>query len=202
MNDPRELYFNGQFIGEVPNTGDYTKDTEATIALMKAKGVHREITPEQAIFRQAVSFATTAAYLHKRDLATAPWNAMSIVPFVVNAAFALELYLKTANLLFGEQARGHDLLDLFDALPISARDTIFANFAKSTWPCDIADMVAFRSAIERLRHAFVQWRYLHESNRAAEIRFPELIFLMEVLHETCRSDIRLQASTSDAASPG
>jgi hypothetical protein len=130
MSDPRKLYVDGQFIGEVPVTGDNQKDAQAAIALMRAKGVYRETSPEQAIFRQAVSFATTASYLYKRDLATKPWNGMSVAPFVVNAAFALELYLKTLSILQGNELRGHDLLELFDALPHGAHKALSANFGK------------------------------------------------------------------------
>jgi HEPN domain-containing protein len=191
MKEPRKIFVDGQFIGEVPITDDNQKDMEAAIALMRAKGVYRQTTPEQAIFRQAVSFATTASYLHKNDLADVPRNGMSVVPFVVNSAFALELYLKALSLLYGTELRGHDLLDLFDALPAEAKEALRQNFGKTAWPCGITEIAAFRAEIERVRHAFVEWRYLHERNRASEIRFVELIFVMNVLHDTCRTDRRL-----------
>jgi hypothetical protein len=194
MTEPRKIFVDGQFIGEVPNTGDNQKDVEAMAALMRAKGVHRTVTPDQAIFRQAVSFATTASYLYKKDLAAWPRNPMSVVPFVVNSAFALELYLKTLSLLYGKEQRGHDLLELFDELPADATDALRRNFDKTTFSCGITETAAFRAEIERVRHAFVEWRYLHERNRAGEIRFPELIFVMNVLHDTCRADFRLQPS--------
>jgi len=191
MADMKQLFVNGKYVGDYESTGDIESDGEAAIALMRAKGIYQETTPEQAIFRQAVSFATTSSYLYKSDLTTVPRNGMSVAPFVVNAAFALELYLKTVGLLYGNELRGHDLLELFDALPPAAHEALVSNFAKSTWPCAIADIAAFRAEIERLRHAFIQWRYLHERNRAGEIRFVEMIFVMEVLHETCRADHRL-----------
>jgi hypothetical protein len=193
MKEPRKIYVDGQLIGEVPTTDDNQKDMEAAIALMREKGVYRETTREQAIFGQAVAFATTSAYLHKRDLAAVPRNGVIVVPFVVNAAFALELYLKTLALLHGDDLRGHDLLELFDALPTAAHQALLSNFAKSKWPFGITELVVFRAEIERLRHSFVEWRYLHEKSRAGEIRFGELIFVMEVLHETCRADTRLNA---------
>ncbi len=196
MKEPRKIYVDGQFIGEVPTTDDNQKDMEAAIALMREKGVYRETSREQAIFRQALAFATTSAYLHRTDLATVPRNGVSVVPFVVNAAFALELYLKTLALLHGNDVRGHDLLELFDALPTAAHQALLSNFANSKWPCGITDMVVFRAEIERLRHSFVEWRYLHEKSRTGEVRFGELIFVMEVLHETCRADTRLRAQSA------
>jgi len=194
MTEMKQLFVNGKYVGEYESSGDAEGDREAAIAFMRAKGIYQETTPEQAIFRQAVSFATTASYLYTRDLTTVPRNGMSVAPFVVNAAFALELYLKTVGLLHNNELRGHDLLELFDALPSAAHEALFSNFGKSKWLCGIADMIAFRAEIERLRHAFIQWRYLHERNRAGEIRFVEMIFVMEVLHETCRADSRLNTN--------
>jgi len=55
----------------------------------------------------------------------------------------------------------------------------------------LGEMVAFRKEIERLRNSFLEWRYLHERNRASEIRFAEMIFVMEVLDITCRAHDKL-----------
>jgi hypothetical protein len=52
-------------------------------------------------------------------------------------------------------------------------------------------VVAFRKEIERLRSAFLEWRYLHERKKASEIRFAEMIFVMEVLDITCRAHDKL-----------
>ena len=147
-------------------TDNLEKEHEAAIALLREKGLYQETTREQAIFRQALSFATTASYLYQRDLTVVPRNGMSVAPFVVNATFALELYLKTLGLLHDNELRGHDLLSLFDALPSVAHQTLLSNFAKSTSQCGITEMVAFRKEIERLRSAFLEWRYLHETQES------------------------------------
>ncbi len=191
MTETKKLYLDGEYVGEYVATGDLEKEREAAIALLREKGLYQVTTPEQAIFRQALSFATTASYLYQRDLTVVPRNGMSVAPFVVNATFALELYLKTLGLLHNTVLRGHDLLSLFDALPPAAHQALFQNFAKSTWQCGITEMVAFRKEIERLRNSFLEWRYLHERNRASEIRFAEMIFVMEVLDITCRAHDKL-----------
>jgi hypothetical protein len=49
MNEPRKFFLDGQFIGEVPNTGHTQKDVEAMSALMRAKSIHRTVTPDQDI---------------------------------------------------------------------------------------------------------------------------------------------------------
>ncbi len=191
MTETKKLYLDGKFVGEYVATDNLEKEHEAAIALLREKGLYQETTREQAIFRQALSFATTASYLYQRDLTVVPRNGMSVAPFVVNATFALELYLKTLGLLHDNELRGHDLLSLFDALPSVAHQTLLSNFAKSTSQCGITEMVAFRKEIERLRSAFLEWRYLHERKRASEIRFAEMIFVMEVLDITCRADSKL-----------
>jgi hypothetical protein len=195
MTDTKKLYLDGKYVGEYEATGDFQRDRELAIALLREKGLYRETTPEQAIFRQAVSFATTASYLYKRDLTTVPRNGVSVAPFVVNATFALELYLKTLGQLYNRALRGHDLLDLFDALPPEAHDSLQQSFAKAQWQCGIADLVGFRKALADLRGAFVEWRYLHESGRASsEIVFAPMIFVMEVLHEACRAHEKVQSA--------
>jgi len=201
MAKMKELYFDGKLVGEYLATDDRQQELESAKNLLREKGLYNPPTLEQAIFRQAVSFATTASYLYKRDLTTKPTNGLSIAPFVVNAAFALELYLKALGHLFNKQMRGHDLLKLFDALPSEAHQALHEHFKNAKWECDITDMIGFRKALQDLRGAFVDWRYLHERvSPRAEIHFASMIFVMEVLHETCRAHEKIRGIP--AAPPG
>ena len=70
----KTVYLNGIIVGEVPATGDRDKDLEAVRQLLKDKRLHEEVTKVQAMFRQALSFSTNAAHLHRRDLLKAPRN--------------------------------------------------------------------------------------------------------------------------------
>ena len=63
MVDMKKVYLNGKLVGEHPASGDLEKDQELAIALLREKGLYHEPTLEQAMFRQALSFATTASYL-------------------------------------------------------------------------------------------------------------------------------------------
>jgi len=180
MAEMKKLYLNGKYVCEYESTGDDNKD----VSLLKEKGLYQETTPEQAIFSQALSFATTASYLYDRDLVTVPRNGMSVAPFIVNATFALELYLKALLGSYGTVLCEHDLLKLFDALPPESHDALRQNFGKAKWQCGIADIIEFRKVLAELRNAFVEWRYLHEG-RASGITFRPMIFVMEVLHEAC-----------------
>lgn len=193
MVDTKKVYLNGSLVGEYRPTGENERDQELAVAVLREKGLWTETTLEQAMFRQAVSFATTASYLYKRDLTATPRNGMSVAPFVVNSAFALELYLKTVGQLHGQTMRGHDLLDLFDDLPLDARTALHQNFAKREWQCGIVGLAEFRKVLEELRSAFVDWRYLHERKRTGPIQLKPMIFAMEVLHETCKANKKVVA---------
>ena len=122
----KTIYVNGIIVGEVGATGDLQKDLDATMKFLKDKGIHKEVTKVQAIFRQALSFASTAAHLYEKDLTKAPRNGLSLAPFVVNSAFSIELYLKTLHELGGTPVRGHELLKLYDSLPDPTRQAIFS----------------------------------------------------------------------------
>jgi hypothetical protein len=196
MEHSRKIYLNGKFVGEVPITGDDTRDQNLAIQLLKDKGLYQETTLVQSMFRQAVSFATTASYLYKRDLTHVPRNGLSVVPFVVNSAFAIELYLKTLGQLHNTGLRGHDLLKLFDGLPADAQMTLQQNFSKSAWQCDIKTLAEYRGALQEMRNAFVEWRYLYEEERSGAIHFQPMIFLMNVLHETCRARDEVRGPTA------
>jgi hypothetical protein len=102
--------------------------------------------------------------------------------------------------VYGNDQRGHDLLELFDALPVEAREALCQELSKAQSKNGITELGAFRTEIERVRHAFVEWRYLHERTRACEIRFVELIFVLNVLHNTCRVDPRLKPPVPGAES--
>jgi len=180
------LYLNGIVVGEVVVTGDRNKDMETARQFLKDKGIYKETTLVQAMFRQAVSFATTAAYLYERDLLKPPRNGFSGAPFVVNSAFSIELYLKTLGQIHHKSLRGHELLTLFDALPDAACQAIEAVIPACAQKRKLNGNISFRDCIVELNHAFVEWRYCYEKERTDEVRIEPTIFVMEVLHEACR----------------
>ncbi len=186
----KQLYANGKFICDYEDPGDRKRELDLCSKLLREHGIHPNTSPEQALFRQAVSFSTTSAYLYQRDLTTVPANGMSAVPFVVNAVFALELYIKTLAKLHAATLRGHDLAELFDELPADAIDTLQKELTtaatSSRFACGIADIRALKTALEGMKNAFIEWRYLHEKDPSSGIDFPPLIFAMEVFHSACQ----------------
>jgi hypothetical protein len=183
----KTLYFNGIIVGEVEATGHHDRDAEAAVQFLKDKGLHKEITPGQAMFRQAVSFATTAAYLYRTDLLKAPRNGASIAPFVVNSAFSMELYLKTLGEIHNRALKGHELLKLFDSLPTEARQRIEAVLPACLTERGLVGPVNLRTWILEMNNAFVEWRYCYEKYRTSGIHIDRMIFVLKVLHEACRS---------------
>lgn len=182
------LYLNGIAVGEVVVTGDREKDIEAARQLLKDKGIYKETTLIQAMFRQAVSFSTAAAYLYDHDLRKTPTNGFSIAPFIVNSAFSIELYLKTLGQIHNKSLKGHELLKLFDALPDAACQAIkIATPQAHTQKWKPNENRVFRDYLSELNNSFVEWRYCYEKNRIDEVRIEATIFVMEVLHEACRS---------------
>jgi HEPN domain len=186
----KQFFSDGKYVGDIPASDDIMVQAKAAIELMKAKGLYRKIAPAETIFGQATAFATTAAHLFNNDLrGMPPPRPASLGAFVVNAAFAVELYLKALHHTHpGKVGRTHDLLHLFCTLPDDTKQAILREFSNaSPRPENLKDLASFQAEIERIRHAFMDWRYLHEKEGVGEILIPELIFVMNVLHNTCRA---------------
>jgi hypothetical protein len=80
---------------------------------------------------------------------------MMALPAIVCAAFSTEVGLKCIARSCGVVIRGHDLRDIYDKLPQHFRSQIQEGTCRSE--------VEFDKQLEKARHAFVQWRYVYES---------------------------------------
>ena len=178
------LYFNGIIVGETPVTGNSDLDAETALQALKDKGLYKPTTQLNSMYRQAVSFATTSAYLYEKDLLKAPRNHFSIAPFIVNAAFGIEIYLKTLAKIHGKNLKGHELLKLFDSLPSEAKKSIDATMPHCAKERGITLPINFRNCISELNNTFVEWRYIYEKEHS-EVHIQEMIFVMQCLHQVC-----------------
>jgi len=140
------------------------------------------------MFRQAVSFASVAADLHKKELIRAPRNPLAIAPFVVNSAFALELYLKTLNQLNGLAMKTHIVSELYEALPESTKKEIWAQAQTHAAAYDVTlkGESEIPSLVRRFDKTFVEWRYVYEKERSETVLIQPMILLMKAFHETYR----------------
>lgn len=168
------------------STGDAEQDAEAARQLLKNKGLHKGISHFQAVFNQALSFANTSALLYERDLRYPPRKGVSIAPFVVNAAFSIELYLKALAQKHGAALHGHKLLKLHLALPAKALTEIEAVTSGCAAKRQLNEEPDFLKYLANLNNTFVEWRYSYEVEKTGPVHIEPTIFVMEVLHEACR----------------
>jgi hypothetical protein len=68
MKEPRKIYFEGKFVGEVPDTGNMQADLKAMSALLRSQAGAAPLTRPQAAFRQASAFAINAQHLFNTGL--------------------------------------------------------------------------------------------------------------------------------------
>jgi hypothetical protein len=182
----KTVLLNGVAVGEVMSSGDSEHDLEAVRQFLKDKGLHKEISLFHAIFNQALAFANTSAYLYERDLRRSPRKGISVVPFVVNAAFGIELYLKALAQKHGVSLRGHELVKLHAALPSVALAEIELVTLRCAVNRALGESPDFVAYLKNLNNTFVEWRYSYELERTGTVQIEPTIFVMEVLHEACR----------------
>jgi len=190
----KRLHHNGQYICDYESTGDDLKDLAAVNAIMAARGLDFKPTPEQAIFRQALSFANISADIFQKYLLITPPDGSGMAPFVVNAVFGIELYLKTLALQHGKKLRGHEIVQLFRKLPSGAKAEIERQLktlsGTSQWASGVKSIADLQTVLAELDTAFTDWRYLHENTRSKplKITFQPTIFLAEILHAACAAN--------------
>ena len=183
---PKTILLNGIVIGDVMSTGDVEHDAKTVRDFLKAKGLHKEVPLFQGMFNQAVAFANTSALLYERDLRRSPRKGVSGVPFLVNAAFSIELYLKALAQKHGVALRGHELVKLFNALPAEALSEIQAVTPRCAANRALGEEPDLPTYLKNLNNTFVDWRYCYELERTGPVHIEPTIFVMEVLHESCR----------------
>jgi hypothetical protein len=186
----KRVLLNGIEIGEYVATGDHERDTIAARQVLIDKGVYKPVSPLQAVYHQAFAFCAASSDLYAKHLSRSPFNGRAVAPFVVNAAFSIELYLKTLHAVDGPRARGHKLVALYDDLPARHRAELDKAAEQYASEYKIAAPVQYRARLAQLNDAFEQWRYVHESHALAAIHIPETIFVMRVLHEVCGAAVK------------
>ena len=102
MPDMKTVMLDNKPVGYIKDVEDPKEAAKLAQELIKSKGLWREISKSKSIFNQAKSFAHTSAYIYEKDLKSLPRNPQSITPFVVNAAFSAEMYLKCLQEIHGQ----------------------------------------------------------------------------------------------------
>lgn len=183
----RELIVNGQVIGWFEATGDSQKDLELARAQIRELGHERPPLPRWMLIRQqAMDFRDACGLIMNYDLGTRPVDRRPLsIPYVVNSAFCLELYLKALSLRHGNEQRGHDLLKLYDRLPQAAKMAIASRVAEAQQEAGCADPIDVRGLLSLIKDTFEQWRYVHDHEELGTVPYDQLFFLRSLLHRAC-----------------
>ena len=142
-------------------------------------------TVTHVMLRQAVSFATASRDLFEKYLAGATPDSKAMVPFVVNAALAIEMYLKTLHASAGTRRKEHGLTTLYDLLAQPQKDAIGAAAAK--FAAQYPGAGDFHGHLEQLDEAYQRWLEVYESGWLAPVELQPTVYLMHVLHEVCNA---------------
>lgn len=180
----KDILVNGIVVGAIEATGDMEKDAQAVQDYLKEKGLYREISTDDAMHGQANSFAGVANDLYERDLKDSPYKGSSAAPFVVNAVFSIEIYLKTIHFLYGSNVRGHDLLDLYERLHDDAKSIVLASAEDIRPRYKLEEGIDFIDCLRSLSRAFEDWRYLYEHSKL-RTELQSIRYTMHVAHEAC-----------------
>lgn len=180
----KDILVDGIIVGSYDFTGDMKKDIEGAEAYLKEKGIHKEVSKNDAIFRQANSFAEVANHLYATGLKKSPYKGAYISPFIVNATFSIELYLKTIHDFYGNNIKGHHLASLFKGMPKKGKEFINNASEDAKNHYSLGPSVNFSECLESLSKSFVQWRYIYEHDEIS-VELQPVRYAMHVGFEAC-----------------
>jgi hypothetical protein len=183
----KALKLNGLIVGEYLGSDDQDEDMEAARDMLRTKGLYNPPSLLSAMLGQASAFAYVANATYV-DLVKnrGPDKPIVAAPFVVNAAFSVELYLKTLHVVTtGSHAHEHELLDLHDTLPDARRAALQDQAVQVAAEHGEGPQVQLRSLLAMLNDAFVQWRNVYELPRSGTIHLQQTILVMHACRDVC-----------------
>jgi hypothetical protein len=187
----------GIVVGEYLGSDDYKEDIQAAREFLHKKGLWKKPSLPQTIYGHASAFAYVADQTYRELQRRTPDKPIVAAPFVVNAAFSVELFLKTLHAVNGQTRRGHKLVPLFDALSDAHRAELVAG-AQEFAPAhgEKAGNVDFRALLMMLNDSFRKWRYIYEEEHSGPIHFQQTILVMETCHAVCKRTVFPSATKS------
>ncbi|WP_152004395.1 hypothetical protein [Desulfoluna spongiiphila] len=188
----RTVMCNNEPVGYVKETGEPETDVKLAKELLIEKGLWRDTSTTEAMFGIASSFAHTAKYIYEKDLMSLPRNARGLSPFIVNASFSAEMYLKCLLKIHDTTIQTHVLTTLFKQLPNILKNKIHKKKQELETKFDVNQNLIFRKHLEQINNAFVTWRYIYEK-QGEQIHIPTVIFVLQVLHEVTVNEFKSKA---------
>jgi len=189
---PKSLKLDGVLVGEYLGSDDQDEDIEAARDMLRAKGLYNPPSLSSAMLGQANAFAYVA-YAACLDLMKnrGPLKPIPAAPFVVNAAFSVELYLKTLHVVTtGSNAHAHKLLDLYDSLPDTRQTELQDQAVQVAAEHGEGPQVQLRTLMTMLNDAFVRWRYVYELPRSGIIHLQQTILVMHACRDVCERAVK------------
>lgn len=151
-------------------------------------GISPEITPK-SIEIQAHTFGKLAIDLFDAHLSKFPTNDVEAtqfarigIPFVVNGAFAIELYFKALYKIHSKSIpHDHKLSELFKGLPVGAQTAV--NNAARDWITNnnLPSETNWEVYVKEASDVFVQIRYLYEQKQNMKLPISEIVNLLVIL---------------------
>lgn len=184
----KSLELNGIVVGRYLGSDDHEEDLQAGVQALRDLGLYREPSLLRAMRTQAQGFTSAANLAYKKAEARSPGNPpITFVPFVVNAAFAVELYLKTflQATVGAVPRRVHALVKLHGLLNADVRQRLDAACVQHLQSYAPGTVGTFLERLAPISDAFVRWRYSYEHERLEAVRPRSVILVMAACHEVC-----------------
>ena len=179
---------NGEIIGEINDRGSIIRNAREAVEILKRQGRYKEQSQAMLMFHQARSFAKISRNIHQQSLIVPPYDPSTCAPFVVNAAFACEMYLKMMLRLHDKQKNTHNLIALFKLLPNKLKDQI-NKITKQKEGDFRLESHLFKDQLKTISNAFVDWRYIYEQEEAS-ININRILLILAVLDTLACSEIK------------
>jgi len=183
----KRVIHSGRCIGEIEDSGDPLRNAGLAKDVAIKAGVCHAEDRARVMFRHAVAFWNVAKNICETDLPDVFTKPQVLPPFVVNAAFAVEMYLKCLHQAHDQPKRGHGLIDLFEALPPPVKERLGACATTLAGQYGVKGEQPFGSHLEHLDAAFVKWRYIYEEMQYIEVQ--TVVFVAHVLHQTAVEEL-------------
>ena len=173
------------------STGDPVEDGKIAQRILAEHG-HKPMTRAETMHAHAAGFMEAARLVHNEVLqkeVRGRARGLGAAPFVVNASFALEIYLKSIYAYLGASPpRDHDLGRLLNEIPEAGRSAIQMQIP-GFWTGEAArDSYDLAEIVSGLAGAFVGWRYYYEgSGKAPTVHIGKAIYALQVLHAASRA---------------
>ena len=157
------VHLNGQVVGHINNTGDNHQNALLADKLYDQLGVPKQ-SKVQKMLLQARAFNMTCRELHKSHLDKHPIKPEFAPAFIINAAFACEVYIKRIYELRKKKYEAtHNLSVLYKQLHNKDQHQINKVYKQLRNQNDADENPEkIKDAIKTIANAFVDWRYLYE----------------------------------------